>query len=112
MKNRLGDVPEEMFTWWLKLFSKNSPRVASEISAYFRTVDLTNLLPKIKIPTLVIAGESEVLAPAQVFREWQQSIPNSELVIIPSKAYHLAAAEPAECTAALLNFLARIAHQQ
>jgi len=110
MKSRLGDVPEEMFNWWIKLFSQNSIRVASEILSYFRTVDLSQQLAHITVPTLVIAGESEVLAPAQAFRKWQQSIPNSKLVIIPSRAYHLAAANPTECIAAVFNFLERISH--
>ena len=105
MKNRLGDVPDEMFEWWVKLFCSSSPRVLSEIQAYVYTVDLTDLLPNIKVPALVIAGESSVLAPMDVFESWQRSIPDSKLVVIPCKAYHLAAVRPGECISALFDFL-------
>ncbi len=108
MTKRLGDVPQNMINWWIKLFTQNSARVASEILSYFRTVDLSDILEKINVPTLMVVGESEALAPAQTFRKWQQAIPNSELVVIASKAYHLAAVNPDECCRVLLNFLKRI----
>ncbi len=108
MEDRLGEVPQEMIEGWIKLFVQNSPRVTAEILAYFRTVDLTPLLPEISVPTLVVIGESEALAPQNIFRKWQESIPNSKLVVIPSKAYHIAVAEPEKCTAALLDFLGKV----
>ncbi|MFC2016559.1 alpha/beta fold hydrolase, partial [Chloroflexota bacterium] len=108
MPNRLGDVPKEMTEWWVALFCQNSPQVVAEILAYFRTVDLTHLLPEIHVPTLVIIGESEALAPQKVFINWQQSLRDSELVIIPSKAYHLAATQPEQCTSAIISFLDKL----
>ena len=108
MGNRLGEVPREMIDWWIKLFAQNSPRVVAEIQAYFPTVDLTLLLPEIYMPTLVVTSESEALAPPNIFRKWQESIPNSKLVVIHSKAFHIAVAEPEKCTAALLDFLRKV----
>lgn len=105
MRNRLGDVPNEMLEWWVKLFTSSSPRVLSEVQERVSKVDITGLLPEIGARTLVITGESTVLATRDEFEAWQKTIPRSRLVVIPSKAYHLAAAEPEKCVKSILDFL-------
>lgn len=84
----------------------------SEIQAYVSTVDITNLLPAIRVPTLVITGQSTVLASVDEFESWQKSIPDSRLVVIPFRAYHLAAVSPSECISALFDFLGDIGRRQ
>ncbi len=44
--------------------------------------DLTSLLPKIKIPTLLIWGENDKDAPLADARTMEQAVPNSKLVIL------------------------------
>jgi pimeloyl-ACP methyl ester carboxylesterase len=108
MKSRLGDVSEEMTEWWISLFSGNSRRVISEIVAYAETVDLAPLLPNIKVPTLMLTGDSGQLAAVEAVKKWKSLMPNCRLEVIKSNSYHIAAAEPDACVAALLSFLSSL----
>lgn len=68
-------------------------------------MDLTAILPQIRTPTLIITSDRGALASVETVREWQQQIPHSRLLVLPSSAYHLAAAHPEECAAATLKFI-------
>jgi len=66
------------------------------------------LLAKITVPTLVIAGENDLIVPASESAALAGAIPNANLVMIPH-AGHLASLEnPAPVIAGLQQFLARI----
>jgi pimeloyl-ACP methyl ester carboxylesterase len=45
--------------------------------------DQRDLLPRIAVPTLLIWGELDARSPLSVARQFEQAIPNSELVVIP-----------------------------
>lgn len=105
MKARLGQVPDEMAEWWISLFSGNSRRVVSEIVAYAETVDLSPQLPNIKVPTLMLTGDSGQLAPVEAVKQWQSLMPDCRLVVVPSTSYHIAATEADRCVSVLLDFL-------
>ncbi len=107
MKDRLGDVSNDMIEWWIRLFASNSPRVISEVLAPAARTDLSTLLPEIKAPTLMISGESDLLASGEAIKKWQKLIPDCELVVLPGNLYHVAASKPNECVSALLSFLER-----
>jgi pimeloyl-ACP methyl ester carboxylesterase len=108
MKARLGQVPDEMAEWWIGLFSSNSRRVVSEIVAYAETVDLSQQLPNIKVPTLMLTGDSGQLAAVEAVKQWHSLMPDCRLAIIKSNSYHIAAAEPETCVAELLDFLSKL----
>jgi pimeloyl-ACP methyl ester carboxylesterase len=107
MKDRLGDVSTEMTEWWVRLFASNSPRVVAEVLGPAARIDLSPLLPEIKVPTLMIDGGSDLLASGDAVKRWQKLIPDSELVVLPGNLYHVAASKPDECVSALLHFLKR-----
>lgn len=66
------------------------------------------LLPKITVPTLVVAGENDSIIPTAESVALAKAIPFAELVMIP-QAGHLASLEnPEAVTAALRVFLAKI----
>jgi len=66
------------------------------------------LLAKITVPTLVIAGENDLIVPASESAAMAGAIPDAELVMIPH-AGHLASLENPEAVAATLRaFLAKI----
>lgn len=75
------------------------------IFRYVGTMDLTEILPRIKAPTLVITSDRGALASVETVREWQTCIPDSRLLVLPSAAHHLAAVLPEECAAAALRFI-------
>jgi 3-oxoadipate enol-lactonase len=68
-------------------------------------IDSTPLLPHITCPTLIIHGEDDQLIPVKEAEVMEQSIPNSQLIILP-EAGHLANMEqPDKFNQALVAFL-------
>ena len=64
-------------------------------------------VPKIVCPTLVIITEGSDLASVDDTCAWQQTIPDSELLVLPGDSYHVAASHAAQCAQATLVFIAR-----
>ena len=89
MDRRLGDVSPAMKEWWITEMGKSSPEVMAGIFRYVGSMDITALLPQIQPPTLVITSDRSALAPVETVRDWQTKIPNSQLLVLPSPAYHL-----------------------
>lgn len=108
MGSRLGDVSPAMREWWIREMGKAPRQVMEGIFRYVGIIDLTELLPRIKAPTLVITSDRGALASVETVREWQTRIPDSRLLVLPSAAYHLAAALPDECATATLRFIASL----
>jgi proline iminopeptidase len=86
-------------------------RYGSEAAKKIREQSLTGWdsrpqLPQIKLPTLVIAGEDDIVTPIGVSREMAQLIPGAKLVVLP-EAGHLSFVEAqAEFNSAIIEFLA------
>lgn len=67
--------------------------------------DQTQLLPQIKVPTLIITGDGDQITGVAVAEPMHQAIPGTKLVVIPG-AGHLSTMEnPAAVNEALLSFL-------
>jgi 3-oxoadipate enol-lactonase len=105
MGARLGEVSPAMREWWIKEMGKTAQSVMEGIFRYVSTMDITAILPQIKAPTLVITSDRGALAAVETVRSWQTRIPNSRLLVLPSSAYHLAAAMPEECAQATVKFI-------
>jgi pimeloyl-ACP methyl ester carboxylesterase len=66
-----------------------------------------DLLPKINVPTLVIAGENDLIIPTQEAESLAKSIPHAQLAMIPN-AGHLASLEnPSAVIASMKEFLGK-----
>ncbi len=77
------------------------------LEAMKHRADAADELAGISVPTLVIVGEDDALAPPDVARDMHERIPGSELVVLP-RAGHLSNLEAAdEFNAAVEDFLAR-----
>ena len=70
------------------------------------TFDRRADLPRIAVPTLLIAGERDQAAPLKTMQRMAETIPGSRLVVIPGAGHMLHLERPAEFRAALLPFLA------
>lgn len=67
--------------------------------------DMTQLLPKIDVPTLVVVGADDVLTPVDEMRRMSQAIPGAQFHIVP-EAGHLSPLEnPIVFNAVLARFL-------
>lgn len=71
------------------------------------TFDRRADLPKIAVPTLLIAGERDQAAPAKTMQRMADAIPGAEFVLIPGAGHLIHLEAPAPFLAALLPFLER-----
>ncbi len=69
--------------------------------------DTYELLPKIKLPTLVIAGDNDRLIPFKNSRKLASRIPKSELVIVNGAGHEFFIEDPQESNKVVLGFLGR-----
>ena len=70
--------------------------------------DITDALPRIRCPTLVITTEGSGLGSVAEVRAWQQRIPRSELLVLPGDSYHVAASDADRCAEETRAFIARV----
>jgi 3-oxoadipate enol-lactonase len=108
MAGRLGSTfPPEGVAWWTAFMGRTA--VSTQLG-FMRTIacaDIRADVPKIACPTLVLTTEGSGLATVDETRAWQQTIPDSELLVLPGDAYHVAASDAARCAQATLAFIAR-----
>jgi 3-oxoadipate enol-lactonase len=72
-------------------------------------LDLTDRLPAIKLPTLIIVGEEDQGTPVAASRAINEKIAGSQLEILPSAAHLANMEQPVGFTKALEAFLGRVA---
>ena len=70
-------------------------------------LDITERLPAIKLPTLVVVGEKDPATPVAASEVIHRGIPGSELVVLKGVSHMLSAEDPSAFHAAMLPFLAR-----
>ncbi len=114
MRNRLGTtaLPPEAHEWWARMMERTPASTQAGFMDYLPSVDVRPLLPRIACPTLVVitgdaTNEAQNLTGLESTRAWQQTIPNSELLVIPNDSFHVAATAPDEAAAATLAFIDR-----
>jgi 3-oxoadipate enol-lactonase len=71
------------------------------------TLNFTEQLGAIKVPTLVVVGAEDPATPIAASETIQRAIPGAELAIIPAVSHMLAIENPAAFHAVLLPFLAK-----
>ncbi len=67
--------------------------------------DFSAQLSTIHVPTLVVAGEADPIAPAEEGRKWSNSIPGARFEIIPATAHLSPLENPAAFNQLVLDFI-------
>jgi len=67
--------------------------------------DLTDVLPQIAVPTLLIWGESDARSPLSVADDFQAAIPTADLVVIPRAGHMSNLEQPEAFNEAIRRFL-------
>jgi pimeloyl-ACP methyl ester carboxylesterase len=108
MAGRLGaDFPPEGVEWWTKFMARAPVSTIVGFNASINYSDIREDVPRIKAPTLVITTEESGLATVEATRQWQETIPVSELLVVPGNSYHVAASDAEQCAKATLDFIQR-----
>ena len=105
---RLGSAAsKEMVEYWEKMFSTASEITSKGLLTAVYGADFTKdgVLARIKAPTLLMTADRGQAQSVEKARQYQTLIPNSQLVVLRSDAYHIAAANPDECVANVLAFI-------
>jgi pimeloyl-ACP methyl ester carboxylesterase len=113
-------VPNEPAKPWPGLFRAAAPAALldemAEIAAgarpatIRRTVlevaacDTRDLLPRIRVPTLLLWGAEDARSPLEVADQFQAAIPSARLVVIPGAGHMSNWEQPARFNAAILEF--------
>jgi pimeloyl-ACP methyl ester carboxylesterase len=72
--------------------------------AVMADADQSDLLPRISIPTLLIWGDRDARSPLGVARQFQEAIPDAELVVIPDCGHISNLEQPERFTEAVRAF--------
>ena len=113
MGDRLGtSLPPDAHEWWAQMMGRTPASTQIGMFRFLPTVDVAADLPNIPCPTLIITTGSPTNAAQNitnpgVVRAWQTTIPDSELLVLPSDSFHVAAAEATAAAAETRQFIAR-----
>ena len=91
-----------------RIMATISPETYRKAVHLLTTFDRRADLPKIAVPTLLVAGSEDKTAPAAIMASMQRKIPGSELVILEGCGHLGPMDQPAEFNAALERFLRKI----
>jgi pimeloyl-ACP methyl ester carboxylesterase len=113
MRHRLGSaLPAEAHEWWARMMEMTPASTQSGFLRILPSIDIRPLLPKIACPTLVVTtgdpnNPAQNITGIESTRNWQSTIPNSELLVIPNDSFHVAATAPDRAAGAVLSFINR-----
>jgi pimeloyl-ACP methyl ester carboxylesterase len=100
-----GDPPEE-FLELLEAMDGDVRTESVERSARLMAeTDQRDLLPQITAPTLLIWGRSDARSPLSVARQFEDAIPDAELVVLPDAGHMSNLEQPELFNAAVRRFL-------
>ena len=101
-RHRRPDIVEHVRSL---ILANSSESIAAMISALMNRPDSTPLLADLRLPTLIVVGEEDVITPPSVARAMQHSIRGSELIVIPSAGHLSSLEQPEAFNDALAQFL-------
>lgn len=79
--------PKEWVPSYLEHMARLDPRVFFALAKGIRDHDASELLPNIRVPVLVVAGEKDFFCPPRVAKEMADLIPGAELLLIPGGSH-------------------------
>ena len=87
------------------MIRRTPPQGYAGCCAAISALDLTDRLPAIKLPTLIVVGEEDTVTPPSAAAEMHRAIAGSELVTIPETGHLANLEQPEAFDAAMAHFL-------
>jgi pimeloyl-ACP methyl ester carboxylesterase len=100
-----GPVPSEAIELIRTMMLEVRPTGLLPMVTVFAEADLSEVLPTIAVPTLLLHGELDARAPLPVAEALHAAIPHSELVVLPGVGHDLNLAPPDAFNAEIRRFL-------
>jgi 3-oxoadipate enol-lactonase len=105
---RLGsEAPQEQIAWWTAMMSESDPQVCIGFTSSLDQLAVFDQLHHIQAPTLLITTDRSPLQNVETVKEAHEQIPNSEMRVLSSDSYHIAAVQPDSCAQYSLDFIKR-----
>ena len=105
---RLGSACcPEMMEGWAKLMGRTSLSTQLGFIRSVPAIDVRGDLPLIQCPVLVVTTDGSGLGSVEAVRAWQQTIPTSDLMVVPGDSYHVAATDSEICARSMVDFIRR-----
>ena len=95
----------KMLEWHLAEHGETPTHVALSIVGIIENLDLSESLPKIQVPTLILVGDRSRGAPLDEQSSMQKKIPNARLVVFPNISAGIHLLIPDRCVEEVLRFL-------
>jgi pimeloyl-ACP methyl ester carboxylesterase len=100
-----GEPPAEFVPLLEAIAADVRPETLRTELTLMAEADLTDLLPQIAVPTLLIWGESAARSPLGVARQFKDAIPGAELVVLPGAGHCSNLEQPRLFNEAIRSFL-------
>jgi pimeloyl-ACP methyl ester carboxylesterase len=105
-QRRLGSAAsKELVGYWDTLMGSTRQQTRAGMAKVEEGLNVESVLPRIAAPTLVITSDRSPLQSVETVLRYQQKIPNSRLLVLPSDGYHLAVIKPDDCVSNALAFI-------
>ncbi len=92
----LPDADNDRVRWFNDLCRRaTAPDIGAELLKARGEMDVTDVLAKVKCPTLIVHSEGDQVVPLDEGKLLARSIPNAEYVVLPSSNHILQPEEPA-----------------
>jgi pimeloyl-ACP methyl ester carboxylesterase len=82
-----GDPPAEFVPLLTEMAAAVRPESMKTALLVMADADLRDLLPHVAVPTLLVWGEHDGRSPLRVAHQFEQAIPDAELVVIPDAGH-------------------------
>ena len=105
---RRGDCPPEVLDAVFEHARELDPRVVGQVAASYFEHSADDVLPDVRVPTLIIAGDKDQLTPVTAAERMRDRIPGAELVVFPGHSHLVLVEKPGEVHAVIERFLARV----
>jgi pimeloyl-ACP methyl ester carboxylesterase len=99
-----NDAPAEFVPLLADITADVNPATLERELTTMATTDLSDLLPHVAVPTLLIWGEHDVRSPLYVARQFEEAIPDSTLVVITSAGHLCNLERPEQVNDAVREF--------
>lgn len=106
MSARLGTkVPPAQMEWWADMMGATALSTQLGFMQMVPSLDVAQDLERIQCPTLVITSTASPMWSVEGTGAWQKKIARSELLVLDSNSYHVAAADPDVAAPRVLAFI-------
>lgn len=99
-----ADADPRMKAWYIAQQGRMQGHVLASLFRFCDTLDLTDRLPLVQVPTLILAGSRAQQEPVESVRKAAGIIPHCRLVVLEGMPFNVMSAAPERCVEETLRF--------